>query len=102
MTYENLIRVLILLFMAVSFTISGYYRKKADQSSGKTDFSEENRSLFILRSLGALLLYGRLSGGDGGADASAPVVPFTPETVQYFWGRSRPPTRGVQGSPPAD
>jgi protein-S-isoprenylcysteine O-methyltransferase Ste14 len=60
MTNENLIRVLILLFMAASFTISGYYRKKADQSSGKTDFSEENRSLFILRSLGALLLYGSI------------------------------------------
>ena len=60
MTNDNLIRVLIFLFMITSFTISGYYRKKADQSSGKTDFSEENPILLKLRNLGALLLYGSI------------------------------------------
>lgn len=60
MTNDLLIRALVFLFMAVNFGISGYYRRKADQSTGKTDFSQENRVLFILRSIGALLMYGSI------------------------------------------
>jgi protein-S-isoprenylcysteine O-methyltransferase Ste14 len=60
MNKDILIRLLIFLFMAINFTISGYYRRKANQATGKTDFSEENQFLLLLRNIGALLMYGSI------------------------------------------
>jgi len=60
MTNDILFRLFIFVFMVANFTISGYFRKKADQATGKTSFSEENQFLLTLRNIGALLMYGSI------------------------------------------
>ena len=60
MSQENQIRLAVFLMMAVSFIISGYFRRKADLNDQKTTFEEENPTLLKLRSIGALLTYGSI------------------------------------------
>jgi protein-S-isoprenylcysteine O-methyltransferase Ste14 len=60
MSQENMIRLTIFLLMAISFTISGYFRRKADQSDEKTNFEEENPTLLRMRNIGALVMYGSI------------------------------------------
>jgi protein-S-isoprenylcysteine O-methyltransferase Ste14 len=60
MSQENLFRLLIFLLMLVNFTISGYFRRKADIKDDKTTFEEENQVLLKLRNIGALLMYGSI------------------------------------------
>lgn len=60
MSQENIFRLLIFLLMAASFTISGYFRRKADLNDEKTSFEEENQTLLIVRNFGALLMYGSI------------------------------------------
>ena len=57
MSQENIIRFLIFILMVTNFSISGYFRRKADRSDEKTTFAEENRVLLSLRNIGALLMY---------------------------------------------
>jgi len=60
MSQENIFRLMILLFMLANFTISGYYRRKADIKDQKTTFAEENQTLLKFRNIGALLMYGSI------------------------------------------
>ena len=60
MTQENQIRLAVFLLMAVSFTISGYFRRKADLNDQKTTFQEENQLLLKMRNIGALVMYGSI------------------------------------------
>ncbi len=60
MSQENIFRLMIFLFMLANFTISGYYRRKADIKDQKTTFAEENQTLLKLRNIGALLMYGSI------------------------------------------
>lgn len=60
MSQENIFRVLIFLLMVANFSISGYFRRKADQNDQKTNFKEENQILLIFRNIGALLMYGSI------------------------------------------
>lgn len=60
MSTENIFRLLIFISVIASFSISGYFRQKADQNDGKTTFKEENQVLLKLRNIGALLMYGSI------------------------------------------
>ena len=60
MSQEQLIRLSIFLIMLVTFTISGYFRRKADLKDEKTSFDEENPTLLKIRNIGALLMYGSI------------------------------------------
>jgi protein-S-isoprenylcysteine O-methyltransferase Ste14 len=56
----SLIRLLALLVIAGAFTISGYFRRKADQADEKQDFSTENVWQMRFRVAGALGFYGSM------------------------------------------
>ena len=60
MTQENMVRLSVFILMAVSFSISGYFRRKADLNDQQTTFGEENQILLKMRSLGALVMYGSI------------------------------------------
>ncbi|MEJ2759259.1 MAG: isoprenylcysteine carboxylmethyltransferase family protein [Anaerolineales bacterium] len=60
MSTENSFRILIFIAVVVSFTISGYFRRKADRSDQKTSFEEENQTLLKVRNIAALLMYGSI------------------------------------------
>lgn len=60
MSQEQLIRLSVFLIMLVTFSISGYYRRKADLKDEKTSFDEENPTLLKVRNIGALLMYGSI------------------------------------------
>jgi protein-S-isoprenylcysteine O-methyltransferase Ste14 len=60
MSQENQIRLAVFIVMAVSFTISGYFRRKADRNDQKTTFEEENPILLKLRNVGAVVMYGSI------------------------------------------
>lgn len=60
MSPENMFRLLISIAMVVSFSISGYFRRKADRSDQKTTFKEENQILLKVRNISALLMYGSI------------------------------------------
>lgn len=53
----TLVRLLAALIIITAFGISGYYRRRADQSDQKQDFSAENPWLLRLRVFGALGFY---------------------------------------------
>ncbi|MQC26686.1 MAG: isoprenylcysteine carboxylmethyltransferase family protein [Chloroflexi bacterium] len=62
MTTETQIRIIAAILLVVTFAISGYYRRKAEQSgqSGDVDFSQEKTWVYRLRVGGALLGYGTM------------------------------------------
>ncbi len=57
MSPETLIRILAFILMVSAFTISGYYRRSADQSDKAVDFKAENPWLLRVRGTAALVFY---------------------------------------------
>jgi protein-S-isoprenylcysteine O-methyltransferase Ste14 len=59
MNTEATFRLIVFLILLVTFSISGYFRRKADLTGGdEIDYSEEDQRYFRLRTIGALLFYG--------------------------------------------
>jgi protein-S-isoprenylcysteine O-methyltransferase Ste14 len=57
MSPENQIRLSMFVILLVSFTISGYYRRKANLSGGDELSTEEEGPLLKMRAIGGLLFY---------------------------------------------
>jgi protein-S-isoprenylcysteine O-methyltransferase Ste14 len=60
MSQEIWIRLAVFLAMLATFTISGYFRTKADKTDRKVSTKEENQPLMHVRNAGALLMYGSI------------------------------------------
>jgi len=60
MLQEYWIRIAVFLAMLAAFTISGYFRSKADKSDRKVSNKEENQLVMHIRNAGALLMYGSI------------------------------------------
>jgi protein-S-isoprenylcysteine O-methyltransferase Ste14 len=57
MITETFLRIIALILFLTAFSISGYYRGKADKSDRKFSFEGENQVLLKLRTIGALVFY---------------------------------------------
>jgi protein-S-isoprenylcysteine O-methyltransferase Ste14 len=57
MSSETILRIIAFLLFLTAFSISGYYRGKADKSDRKFSFEGENQVLLKLRTAGALVFY---------------------------------------------
>ena len=60
MSQENWIRIAVFLAMLATFSISGYFRSKADKSDKKVSNEEEDQPLMRIRNAGALMMYGSI------------------------------------------
>lgn len=60
MSQENWIRLAVFAAMLATFTISGYFRSKADKTDRKVSTREENQLIMHIRNAGALLMYGSI------------------------------------------
>jgi protein-S-isoprenylcysteine O-methyltransferase Ste14 len=57
MITETTLRTTAFILFLIAFSISGYYRRKADKSDRKFSFEGENQVLLKLRTIGALVFY---------------------------------------------
>jgi protein-S-isoprenylcysteine O-methyltransferase Ste14 len=57
MLTETSLRIIALILFLIAFSISGYYRGKADKSDRKFSFEGENQFLLKIRTIGALVFY---------------------------------------------
>lgn len=58
MSQENIIRFSILVLLVAVFTMSGRFRRRADQADRKVSPEQEDQLLLKIRSMGAMLMYG--------------------------------------------
>lgn len=57
MASESIIRIFALVLILAAFAISGYYRRGADRADKAVDLQAENKTLLIIRSMGAIGFY---------------------------------------------
>lgn len=57
MQTETLIRILAAALVVGAFTVSGYYRRKAEKADKAVDYTAENPWLLRIRSIGAIIFY---------------------------------------------
>lgn len=57
MNPETLLRILAFILIAIVFTVSGYFRRRADKSDKTVDFKAEDLWLLRVRGAAALIFY---------------------------------------------
>ena len=60
MEQDNIFRILVAATFLVAFSISGYFRGRANQSAETISPEEEGKFIYYFRSIGGLVLYGSM------------------------------------------
>ncbi|MBN2500775.1 MAG: isoprenylcysteine carboxylmethyltransferase family protein [Anaerolineales bacterium] len=60
MEQDNIFRIVVAATLLVAFSISGYFRSRANQSADNISPEEEGKFIYYFRSIGGLVMYGSM------------------------------------------
>ena len=60
MEQDNIFRIVVAAILLVAFSISGYFRSRANQSADTISPEEEGKFIYYFRSIGGLVMYGSM------------------------------------------
>ena len=61
MEQDNVFRIVVAATLIVAFSISGYFRSRANQSGDSITPEEEGKFIYYFRSIGGLALYAKVN-----------------------------------------